>query len=28
MKGDAPQRLGDYEIHRAWEGFSSIRQIS
>ncbi|HKP93757.1 MAG TPA: MnmC family methyltransferase [Chthoniobacterales bacterium] len=21
-------RLGDYEIHRAWEGFSSIRQVS
>jgi queuine tRNA-ribosyltransferase len=21
-------RLGDYEIHRAWEGFASIRQIS
>src|SRR3954465_13166349 len=28
MKGDTPPRLGDYEIHRAWEGFSSIRQIS
>ena len=28
MKGDKPLRLGDYEIHRAWEGFSSIRQIS
>ncbi|HEV2804165.1 MAG TPA: MnmC family methyltransferase [Chthoniobacterales bacterium] len=28
MKGDTPLRLGDYEIHRAWEGFSSIRQIS
>jgi queuine tRNA-ribosyltransferase len=28
MKGDAPLRLGDYEVHRAWEGFSSIRQIS
>ena len=28
MKGDAPLRLGDYEIHRAWEGFASIRQIS
>src|SRR3954470_4013822 len=25
MKGD---RLGNYEVHRAWEGFSSIRQIS
>ncbi len=22
------RRLGDYEIHQAWEGFSSIRQIS
>jgi queuine tRNA-ribosyltransferase len=21
-------RLGDYEVHRAWEGFASIRQIS
>src|SRR2546423_13611807 len=28
MKSDEPLRLGDYEIHRAWEGFSSIRQIS
>ena len=28
MKGDASFRLGDYEIHRAWEGFASIRQIS
>jgi queuine tRNA-ribosyltransferase len=28
MKSDTPPRLGDYEIHRAWEGFSSIRQIS
>jgi queuine tRNA-ribosyltransferase len=28
MKGDAALRLGDYEIHRAWEGFASIRQIS
>jgi len=25
MKGD---RLGNYEVHRAWEGFSSVRQIS
>ena len=24
----ARARLGDYEIHRAWEGFSSIRQVS
>lgn len=28
MKGDATERLGDYEVHKAWEGFSSIRQIS
>jgi queuine tRNA-ribosyltransferase len=28
VKGDAPDRLGDYEVHKAWEGFSSIRQIS
>jgi queuine tRNA-ribosyltransferase len=28
MKGDAPDRLGNYELHKAWEGFSSIRQIS
>jgi len=28
MKGDAPDRLGDYEVHKAWEGFSSIRQVS
>jgi queuine tRNA-ribosyltransferase len=28
MKGDARDRLGDYEVHKAWEGFSSIRQIS
>src|SRR4051794_4414096 len=28
MKGDAPDSLGDYEVHKAWEGFSSIRQIS
>lgn len=28
MKGDESFRLGDYEVHRAWEGFSSIRQIS
>jgi queuine tRNA-ribosyltransferase len=28
MKGDKPLRRGDYEVHRAWEGFSSIRQIS
>ncbi len=23
-----PPRLGDYEVHKAWEGFSSIRQVS
>jgi queuine tRNA-ribosyltransferase len=28
MKGDASFRLGDYEILQAWEGFSSIRQVS
>jgi queuine tRNA-ribosyltransferase len=28
MKGDTPDRLGDYEIQKAWEGFASIRQIS
>src|SRR5256885_6134914 len=28
MKSDEPLRLGDYEIHRAREGFSSVRQIS
>src|SRR5213075_136880 len=28
MKGDASDRLGDYEVHKAWEGFSSIRQVS
>ena len=28
MKGDESFRLGDYEIHKAWEGFSSIQQIS
>ena len=28
MKGDEALRRGDYEVHRAWEGFSSIRQIS
>jgi len=28
MKSDTAPRLGDYEVHRAWEGFSSIRQIS
>lgn len=28
MNGDESLRLGDYELHKAWEGFSSIRQIS
>jgi queuine tRNA-ribosyltransferase len=28
MKGDTPNRLGDYEVQKAWEGFASIRQIS
>jgi queuine tRNA-ribosyltransferase len=28
MKGDESFRRGDYEVHRAREGFSSIRQIS
>ena len=28
MKRDDPMRLGDYEVHKAWEGFASIRQIS
>jgi queuine tRNA-ribosyltransferase len=28
MKGEALLSLGDYEVHRAREGFSSIRQIS
>jgi queuine tRNA-ribosyltransferase len=28
MKGDTPDRLGDYEVQKAWEGFASIRQIS
>jgi len=28
MKGDKALRRGDYEIHQAREGFSSIRQIS
>jgi queuine tRNA-ribosyltransferase len=25
---DEATRLGDYEVHKAWEGFASIRQIS
>jgi queuine tRNA-ribosyltransferase len=28
MKREENLRLGDYEVHRAWEGFASIRQIS
>lgn len=28
MNGNDRSRLGDYEVHRAWEGFSSIRQVS
>ena len=28
MKRSNPKRLGDYEVHQAWEGFASIRQIS
>jgi queuine tRNA-ribosyltransferase len=28
MKREESLRLGDYEVHRAWEGFASIRQIS
>src|SRR5213082_285009 len=28
MKGDEALRRGDYEVHVAWEGFASIRQIS
>jgi queuine tRNA-ribosyltransferase len=28
MKREEAFRLGDYEVHRAWEGFASIRQIS
>jgi queuine tRNA-ribosyltransferase len=28
MKSDESTRLGDYEVHKAWEGFASIRQIS
>lgn len=28
MKGDTPDRLGDYEVQKAWEGFASIRQVS
>ncbi|MDP9097856.1 MAG: MnmC family methyltransferase [Verrucomicrobiota bacterium] len=28
MKREEDLRLGDYEVHRAWEGFASVRQIS
>jgi len=28
MKSDDSSQLGDYEVHKAWEGFASIRQIS
>jgi queuine tRNA-ribosyltransferase len=28
MKDASSARLGDYEVHDAWEGFASIRQIS
>jgi queuine tRNA-ribosyltransferase len=28
MKGEEVSQLGDYEVHRAWEGFASIRQVS
>jgi queuine tRNA-ribosyltransferase len=28
MKGDTPDRVGDYQVQKAWEGFASIRQIS
>ena len=28
MKREQVSQLGDYEVHRAWEGFASIRQIS
>src|SRR5256885_7509419 len=28
MKREKVFRLGNYEVHRAWEGFASIRQIS
>ena len=28
MKREEYLRFGDYEVHRAWEGFASIRQIS
>src|ERR1700731_204760 len=28
MKREKSMHLGDYEVHKAWEGFASIRQIS
>jgi len=28
MKRDETSQLGDYEVHKAWEGFASIRQTS
>jgi len=28
MKRDETRQLGDYEVHKAWEGFASIRQKS
>jgi queuine tRNA-ribosyltransferase len=28
MKHEQSSNLGDYEVHKAWEGFASIRQIS
>jgi queuine tRNA-ribosyltransferase len=28
MKQKQPPKLGDYEVHKAWEGFASIRQVS
>jgi queuine tRNA-ribosyltransferase len=28
MNRDESLRLGDYEVHKAWEGFASIRQVS
>jgi queuine tRNA-ribosyltransferase len=28
MKPENSMRLGDYEVHKAWEGFASIRQVS
>jgi queuine tRNA-ribosyltransferase len=28
MKEKQSSKLGDYEVHKAWEGFASVRQIS